>query len=204
MRSPLLLFLFAWLHLSCGWAAATGIGLGAPGWARPVHPFLAEGEVTTLSKKQGDWILRGLECAAFLLGIAWLVKELRRPAPKIPLEVRGPVTFVPDHEFKEFAEYVHDRNHKFAGELTALSLKAEERRLEQAEQTATIMAALAELGEKLDGKRSATAADLYGQLKAAERQIERATTNDEAHNQRLIELDRKVTTILERLPRRNS
>ena len=154
-----------------------------------------------LSVEEGAWLLKGLVVVAFVLGILVALKKLREPAARVPLEVRSSVSFVEEPVFKEFTDYVHQRNHDFAKQMQHLELAAEERRVEAAEQSSALIRELQALGEKLDNKRSASVGNLHEQLKGAELKLERVSKEAEVHTQQLVAVDQKLTNILQRLPR---
>lgn len=184
--------------------------MGAAAWSQgnPVMRFGAWpallGAAGSLSSDEADWLVRGLVVVGVILGILVALKVLRTPPAKIPLETRTVVTFVEEPEFRDFEKYVHANNHLFANELNAMKLSAEERRTEAAEQQAAVMKELRELGDKMDGKRSVSVAQLHQQLKAAELKIVRVESDASTHTQQLASIDTKLTNILQLLPRKGS
>lgn len=155
----------------------------------------------SLTQGEGAWLLQGLGVIAFVLGILVLLKKLREPALRVPLGVRAEVDFVEEPRFEQFEEYVHKNNHDFRKQLQHLSLSAEERRTEAAEQSKVLMEKVTEIAEKLDGKRSVSVGNLHEKLRDTDTKLAAVAKEAEVHTQQLVQMDVKLTNILRVMPR---
>ena len=196
---------FRSIYLSYFLAAATGLPAARVQGERPViagqrWPATARlAQVSGLTTEEGKWLFTGLGTVAFGLGIAVAIKKLREQPHQVPLEVKSVVSVVEEPVFQKFVEYVHTRNHDFATQINHLELAAEERRLDAAEQSAALLRALQELGEKLDGKRSASIANLHQQLKSTDIKVAAVAQSTDTHTQQLHIMDQKLTNLIERM-----
>lgn len=161
-----------------------------------------------LSTPEAEWLISGLAVMGLLVGIAVGVKKLREKRSdsialtNTPIEIRSVAEYVPMTRFTKLEEYIHTRNHEIGGHLQHLTVSAEERRTEAAQNQMEILRHIAEIGEKLDTKRSVSVGNLHEQLKGAEIRLS-GIEGEVRALVRIVDSDSgKIDRILERLPRR--